>query len=273
MNKTVDVIVADPSGNKTILVLTPTDRNDYADIAQKLLSLKELEGEQVAYVLADTEESRLPAMEMCGLEFCGNASRSFALYKALYSEPPLDEIDVKVSGCSRPLHALIDRQSGNVTMSMPVPDSFKYFTEKELPLNKGGTLVNIDGISHLILEDVPAMEDTFDGLRHFIYETVAPDLPAFGVMFCDTVNGLMTPVVYVKDVDTTYFEGSCASGTVAASFALAVKSHENALQYTMQQPGGVLETMVTKKEGQIEGILLQGPITLSGINTVTLPEQ
>lgn len=262
MYDNLDVIVADPAGNITIMVLTPVDRKDYAKVAQKLLENKTLNGEQVAFILPD---STYPAMEMCGLEFCGNASRAFALYKAAAATPQQNEITVTVSGCDKPLTARIDHQTGNVEMDMPVPDEVRDFSAKELSLNKDGTLVRLDGIAHLILTDIAPMKDTFEMLCDFIYENYDPDLPAFGVMFCDTVNQMMTPVVYVKDVDTTYFEGSCASGTVAAAYALALTQENGEHRLELQQPGGTLSTTTIKKENRIEKISLSGIITLSDI--------
>ena len=85
MSRTIDLVVLNPAGNTTILVLSPTDRSDYAEVANKLLEMDfgeqcpwadSVKGEQVAYALDDP--APLPAMEMCGLEFCGNASRAFA---------------------------------------------------------------------------------------------------------------------------------------------------------------------------------------------------
>lgn len=268
MNRTLDVFVADSSGNITIMVLTPTDRKDYKDVARQLLEKKELGGEQVAFILPEASE-----MEMCGLEFCGNASRAFALYVSQNCEDAFSVEDstdlqktatVKVSGCDHLLTARIDAD-GMVDMDMPVPSQCRSFSAKELSLNKGGLLVNMDGIAHLILEDIAPSGETFDILKHFIYESVDPSMPAFGVMFCDTVNKLMTPVVYVKDVDTTYFEGSCASGTVAAAYALADVRADGIHEFTMQQPEGVLHASVTKKEDRIEKISLKGPVTLSDV--------
>ena len=88
MSKNLDIIIADSSGNITIMVLTPVERNEYKNVAQQLLDMEELGGEQVAFVLsapADTDAGQpiVPSMEMCGLEFCGNASRAFAFYEVI----------------------------------------------------------------------------------------------------------------------------------------------------------------------------------------------
>lgn len=285
MNKNIDLIVANASGNITIMVLTPTSRKDYKETARQLLQQKELGGEQVAFLLPEKTPSQskkipsqtgslaeipsapLPQMEMCGLEFCGNASRAFARYLA--DTKKQDTVTIRTSGCEKPLTARIF-PDGTVEMEMPVPSGIQLIPAKELSIQKDGILVKMDGIAHLILEDIAPTIERFETIKNHIYKAISPDLPAFGIMFCDTANQCMTPVVYVKDVDTTYFEGSCASGTVAASFALAKNKPDGIHTFTMQQPKGVLHTTVTKKEGRIENISLKGLITYSDVIHITL---
>ena len=73
---TIDYLVADPSGNTTILVLTPVPKEEHSALAAKLLALPGIEAEQVGYV---TREAGKPLrVDMMGGEFCGNASRSAA---------------------------------------------------------------------------------------------------------------------------------------------------------------------------------------------------
>lgn len=155
-------------------------------------------------------------------------------------------------------------------MEMPIPIACREYSAKDLSLNRSGTLVSMEGISHLILEDIPPMQDTFEHLKHLIYRE-NPELPAFGVMFCDTEHDNMTPVVYVKNVDSTCFEGSCASGTVAAAFARSRKRSDGRHEFTMQQPEGTLQAIVTKENDLIRSISLKGRITLSKVQTVSLP--
>ena len=75
---TIDYLVADPSGNTTILVLTPVPKEEHSALAAKLLALPGIEAEQVGYV---TREAGKPLrVDMMGGEFCGNASRSAAAW-------------------------------------------------------------------------------------------------------------------------------------------------------------------------------------------------
>ena len=48
MNRKPEYIIADPSGNITAFVLTPTERQQYSSVAGQILS--ETDAEQVAFV-------------------------------------------------------------------------------------------------------------------------------------------------------------------------------------------------------------------------------
>ena len=67
-------ILADPSGNTTAFVLSPVPPHQYGPVARAVM--ERLKAEQVAFL----HDGR---MDMMGGEFCGNASRSFALWQAL----------------------------------------------------------------------------------------------------------------------------------------------------------------------------------------------
>lgn len=284
MNKNLDIVIANPAGNITIMVLTPVDRSSYADVAGRLFDMsfevsgESLRGEQVCFLLPE-KKNGYPAMEMSGLEFCGNASRSFAFYIAGLHEPHLDRATVSVSGCADPLTAKVDISGQRSRIVMPLPKGFDKYSSEKLYLSNddtndgsspsGGVLVDMDGISHLILSNIKAERDVFDRLKNLIYRN-NPELPAFGVMFLDVKSESMIPVVYVRDVDTTYFEGSCASGTTAAACAIALDGRDGVYAFTFSQPAGTLEAFVTIKKGQIVKAELDGFISLSPVINVSL---
>ena len=280
----IKLFIANPAGNTTIFVLSPTQREDYQRIANKLLEMDfgaycdwgdSVYGEQVSFILPELSEEGYPAMEMCGLEFCGNASRAFAYFQSACCGADSD-VTVSVSGCDYPLKAKVNVEGHEALIQMPVPTHLIRFTaaelglEEEYPQMPDGILVNMDGISHLVLKDVEAGPERFDMLKECIYSKVSDDLPAFGVMFIDSAEDRMTPVVYVKDVNTTYFEGSCASGTTAASFALALGDTDGEHDYTFVQPKGTLFTHVRKNAGEILSIDLSGHMELSDIIIVEM---
>ena len=276
MTRNVDLIVFDPAGNTTIMVLTPVPRSDYAEVAKKLLAIdfgpqcswRDVAfGEQVAYVVEGEE----PIMEMCGLEFCGNASRSYAYYKVLLRGEGEDiggdkkEITVRVSGCPHPLTAVVDRKACDSIIQMPLPVDVKMIDTSSAGVKGTFPLVVYEGISHLVLTGVQPEDDAFESLKNYIYGEVDPGMDAFGVMFIDEEKGLMSPIVYVRDVDTTYHEGSCASGTAAAAVAKATGEADGTYEYIFREPDGTLEAAVTKAEGAITEVRLGGIIEMTEI--------
>ena len=252
----IQIIPADPAGNKTIFVKTPVDRKAYQAVASFLLSLEEFEAEQIAFIMPDG------SMEMCGMEFCGNASRTFALLRAHeLGITGKQIIDIKVSGCEDTLHVQVDTETNNTRIEMPIPLSVA-------PYN-GDILVDLGGIMHLVTTDKTADPNTFQRLQKRLARDFNP--PALGVMFYEITAGSMVPVVYVSDVDSTYFEGSCASGSVAAAAALTRKQENGEYTFTIRQPKGTLTVKIKKRQHSIESVSIEGPVIISDEVTVRLP--
>ena len=273
MSKSVDLIVFDPAGNTTLMVLTPVPRSEYAEVAKKLLEIDFDEycdwrgtayGEQVAFVLEDK-------MEMCGLEFCGNASRSYAYYLAVVRGEGEDiggglkGINVNVSGCAHPLKAVVDANARDSVIDMPLPYDIRMIDTAKAGVPGVHPFVEFDGISHLVLKGEEADAEKFERIKDYFYAEISPGMDAFGAMFINEEEDLMHPVVYVRDVDTTYFEGSCASGTAAAAAAISATEPDGTYDYVFRQPDGTLNASVTKAEGRITAIRLGGIIEMTDI--------
>ncbi len=282
MTQKLDIIVFDPAGNTTIMVLTPVSRSQYAETAKKLLEIDfgpqcswrdVAYGEQVAFIVEEKNQdiSEAPIMEMCGLEFCGNASRSYAYYRALFLGEGDDcgdgkkTITVRVSGCSDLLTATVDPKKHDSVIQMPLPVDLKMIDTSPVGIEGTYPLVVFDGISHIIIPGVEPEEEKFDRIKQFIYSEVDPEMDAFGVMFMNEEKDLMSPVVYVRDVDTTYFEGSCGSGTAAAAVAKSASENDGTFEYIFRQPDGTLNASVKKNGGKVSEIGLGGIIEMTEI--------
>lgn len=254
----INIIPADPAGNKTIFVTTPVDRSSYQKIASYLLSLEEFEAEQVAFILPDER------MEMCGMEFCGNASRTYALIKAKNQGlSGVHEITINVSGCEELLHVRVDTGTNRTGINMPVPHTIISYGND--------TLVDLGGIMHLVTTDKSADPNVFQRLKNRIMGEFNP--PALGVMFYDEATDSMTPVVYVADVDSTYFEGSCASGSVAAAAALTRYMEDGEYTFDITQPKGQLTVKIKKRQNAIESVSIEGPVIIGDPVTVLIPPE
>jgi len=258
MRNPLNILTANPAGNKTIFVLDHFERTDYKDIADKLLANQEIAAEQVGFIIpaAGLEPGR---MEMCGLEFCGNASRSYALYLAkILGINGAGSVTIRVSGVDEALEVEVDTSSNYTKISMPVPTEIIPF-----PLNscQDAQLVISKGILHLVVFDQPATLDFFNDSISFMQELY--DVPAIGIMFYDTLNNSLTPVVWVRDINSTYFEGSCASGSVAAAAVLTRNYEDGTYTFILQQPKGILEITIIKYNGVIKNAFLQGKVELN----------
>ena len=263
MDQKIRVRVADASGNITIFVLDPFARGDYQKVATQLLAMEELEAEQVAFIAGPN------SMEMCGLEFCGNASRSFALMLA--EERQVEgtaKIQVQVSGCNEVLGVDVDPANNYTRIKMPLPVSVSHMEHTGIDFLEGACLVDMDGIVHAVVTDVDPSEENFVLAKDYINAVYGP--PAMGVMFYDSHHNAMTPVVYVRDVDTTYFEGSCGSGSTAVAAAFTTEEKAGTFQFELKQPAGTLIATIEKAHGEIVAIYIQGPIRLGNIQEVTV---
>ena len=273
MKRKINIIVADPAGNITIFVKDRFGREDYQNVATQLLAMEELKGEQVAFILDVPECGRAEGrMEMCGLEFCGNASRSYGLIRAhemgICGE---GKVFIDISGCNEILTVDVNTETGFTKVKMPLPVSMTEFDLSKLPIDdlkanpmaemllRRASLANFGGIVHVVLSDIQAKPETFELIKDVVMEKYNP--PAIGVMFCDSRENKMIPVVYVRDVDTTYFEGSCGSGTTACAAAFGTIMGDGTHNFSFPQPAGTIDSTVEIYKGKIQAVTIEGVVT------------
>ena len=292
---------ADAAGNVTLLVTSHVEEADYAAVARYLLAINELDGdeiagEQVAFVVDED------TMCMCGHEFCGNASRSFALMKARglvgtgssqnmcreEDKSALQTITINASGVDHPLNITADAASGFTKIKMPGIVKISDLPEKLLSKSadpalagKSFQVARMDGITHVIAYETEPTADNFNAIQNALFNWTAEKNqtgdhssalpPAAGVMFveshtcrpfpADTI--VMTPVVYVTEVDTTYFEGSCGSGTTALCAALSEGRSDGTYIYDVIQPKGTIRCSCIVRNGSVKDVFIEGPVSIS----------
>lgn len=251
--KTFDITYKtfDPTGNRTMLVTSPVERDDQAKAAGGILD-RDRSLEQVAFVEGEGGSRRL---QMMGGEFCGNATMSFA--SMLAAESGVDSLDteVEVSGCDGkvPVHVEKDGEGwlGKVTMPLPNESKVKNFGRYKLPI------VRFDGITHTIVTDrlpKPLAEMLIREWANKIR------VDAFGILLLNEDYTEMTPIVYVKSTDTVVKESSCASGTAAVGAYLALERKEP-VSLTIRQPGGELTVEADVADGKVTKLILGGHVT------------
>ena len=152
----LNALRADPAGNITLFVLDPIERERRAALAAELMRrLPDMKIDQVGFACpadADTDGR----MEMMGGEFCGNATRAYAMYVAR-QRGGLSEVRLRVSGCDHVVTAAVDLARGAARAEMPLPRAVRA-AEVE---GHAGTLVDLAGIAHLVIEGIAPSEDFF----------------------------------------------------------------------------------------------------------------
>lgn len=252
-----NIIIADPAKNITVFVLDDIDRNLYKSVARDILENTNYGAEQVGFVKKPIMGGDI-RLEMMGGEFCGNASRSIGMLFATQNNIKKGNVLVEITGSDIPLNTSVDLDKGTSKIEMPIPKKIENIEVQglgEFPI------VIIDGINHIIAENIAATEANFELFKKAVYENY--DIEAFGVMFFDREKEYITPVVYVKDTDTTFFESSCGSGTLATVSYLGKDLKDGHLKYNINQPGGTIEAEIYKENGKIKKITIGGVVKLS----------
>lgn len=256
----IQYLLADPTKNITVLVTTPVSRALQPELASLLLDL-EPEAEQVGFV--ETAADGQMRLQMMGGEFCGNATRAYAMYVAR-QRGGLSEVRLRVSGCDHIVTAAVDLARGAARAEMPLPRAVRA-AEVE---GHTGTLVDLAGIAHLVIEGVAPSEDFFRAAEPLF--SAIEGLDAYGVIFLDRTSQRMTPLVKVVDTGTLIWEGSCGSGTIACAVAESTGLADGLFEQDYFQPAGVVRASVERRGGAVVSAAIGGPVTLDEPMCITL---
>lgn len=255
----LELVMADPAGNRTALVLTPVPAPLRGRLARALMQNKTLGAEQVGYC-CPPRGNALGRLEMMGGEFCGNAARSFGLLLAAQKGPGRAVIPVEVSGCAGILAVEAEPGQGTAACPVPVPLAVE---ELEVPGLGKLPAVRMEGITHVILPGRAASGALFGEVRRCADHRW--NWEALGVMFLDRLPGGMcrlTPVVAVKGTGSTVFESSCASGSAAVAAWLCRGAGDGEREYRLSQPGGEILVRARRENGALRGLTVSGPVAL-----------
>ena len=255
----MNYIVANPTGNITVLVTDPVDMKDRNEVTHAMFEAVPT-CEQVGYVVAPLSANADVRLEMMGGEFCGNASLSTAAYYVMKNR--LDapcHVLMECSGVGKPFECVITRldimeDTGTVpmfkgTLAMPAPVKVEYAD--------GHPVVFLPGIAHMI---VPADRFTRRQIENNIKDYAARyDIDAFGVLRWDESKQFMEPCVYVKGFETLIWEHGCATG----STCLGYWRYKSAGQTTtdVNQPGGMIKIEITNEKINLTGNVFFLPVS------------
>lgn len=223
--KVTETLVTAAGGNGTAIqtIHQPLTRSEYEERGTALLDgMDAAVAEQAGFLVLDEDH-----FEMAGGEFCGNATRSAAI---LFSEAKGEkDVSFTVSGFKGTVSATVERRADDtyfVRCAFPgMP------TDVEDVMLEGGqpaAIVDLGGIVHVVIEGAfPSDPDAYSAAHRAITEKFnLGEREAVGVIWFEKNQSvvLMHPVVWVKAVDTFYYETSCGSGTIAVGRVTGVPS-------------------------------------------------
>lgn len=261
-----------PTENMTILVMDPVPKREQAAVATRLMAENHLFAEQVGFVTlvnhSEQETGVHAKLNMMGGEFCANATRSLAAVLHLQGLPGVfidggQEYFLQVSGVEEKLRCRVlplDREATyQASVELPRPLKMKTLQINHDNRLVAGTLVVFPGITHLVVDDTQLTD------RNTFYPTIMKQLThrkdeALGIMFYNPSTHYITPLVWVRETDTLFWEKGCGSGTAAVGAYLA-DHHQRSVMVDIKQPGGVLSIEAEWDQG-IRKLCLTGEISI-----------
>ena len=210
------VVITAAGGNGTAIEILddPLTRMEYSSRGRLLGERMEKLGAEQAGFLVSSQSH----FEMAGGEFCGNASRAAAV---LFSElRGADNVEFTVSGFKGLVSATVDRRSDNeyyVRCRFPGMSVGVYPVEgHEQTIN----IVDLGGIVYVVVESrFPAQAEVYRETHHQLTEELSlREREGVGVVWIERKDDSVAihPVVWVRSIDTFFYESSCGSGTIAA---------------------------------------------------------
>ena len=253
MEYSVNIIMADPAGNRTAFITDPVPARLHAALGAAVVADEELDAEQAGFITMPGP-GHPGHLQMSGGEFCGNASRSFGYLIGRERQMRSGEkVTITVSGAREPLQVTLGEEGAEARMPLPEKTG-----QIQIPGAGIFPYVEFAGITHLILED----RETDSGLADRIIDHLRKytDWQAIGVMFLQGEN--LRPYVWVRELETRVWERSCGSGTLACAVWKGRQEQEGLFRLELTEPGGRLYASVIRREGRIAEAGIGGPVRL-----------
>lgn len=189
-------------------------------------------------------------LTMAGGERCINAIRCAAYhYMRKFSLEKVDILNLgDVFGCG------YDKNKIFTISNFSPKFSYEMQNNKEFIVNLGG-ITHIVNFENLNLKNDELKQYAFSKLK--FYKLL--NLSASG--FINFNNSNLKPVVYVRDIDTLFYESACGSGSVATSVILSLNSSEN--KFELIQPSGKsLFVEIYRKNLNFDSFKISGEIEI-----------
>lgn len=248
-----------PAGNDTAFVYGLEYTQDQRKKINDLIMKKHPNVEQVGFI----ESNHKPELQMAGGEFCGNATRS-AAYN--YLNGKAGNLQMLVNSKDL-INAGVDEE-GNAWCEIPLYHGDDVITKKE----PGIFIVKMNGMITIVIQEEQARKYLSDKERlkelgmEFIHKYHLEYSEAVGVMFCEKNESVIkiNPVVWVKDINTLFYETACGSGTTATSMVEAYLQKKS-IRLSILQPSELIITAnIVYEEETFKKAIISGNVETDG---------
>ena len=249
-----------PSGNPTALVFgIEKDPARRKEINDEIMEQCDDFVEQVGFVNTDIND---PELMMAGGEFCGNATRSAVKY---YLNDKQGNLNIKVSGVPERLNAGMD-EDGNAWVDMPIIKGAYENSVKEI--NSISAIVRMYGITHVVIESGDINKEyNKEELKKYAYSILERENllceDAAGVMFVNKIddeNIEISPVVFVRAINTLFYETACGSGTTAVGVYESYKKKSDIDVNILQPSGNAINVKTEVDDKNIYNVRISGKV-------------
>lgn len=208
--KKVKYLVCIPAGNDTALVLgTDFTKEEKKKINDQIME-RQKNVEQTGFI----DPNKVPELQMAGGEFCGNATRSAAF---IYLKGKEGSMELLVNEKDRILAGVDEKK--NAWCEIPLYQGNDVFMKKE----DGIYQIRLNGMITIVVEERVAKKflENRENLKQAGFQMIQKyglqDSEAVGIMFCEKEEEVVkiNPIVWVKEIDTLFYETGCGSGTTA----------------------------------------------------------
>lgn len=239
MKKDIMYKVFIPGGNNTAFVMGTNYTLEQRSMINDRIMKADSSIEQVGF-LGDNDN---PELVMAGGEFCGNATRSAVFH---YLDGKDGKMTLKVNEKDY-INAGV--KDGNAWCEIPLKQSGD-IVEK---IKDGMYKVNMKGMTSIVISEANAKkylenkQSIKEETMQLIKDLKLENSEAVGVMYLETIDNKLkiNPVVWVKEINTLFYETACGSGTTATAI---VKSYleKNDVSIDILQPSGyVINATIT----------------------------
>lgn len=265
MMQEIEFIKFNPTENMTVLVKTKHLKEEYHQIASKLMAYDSLYAEQVGFIEEPKNTGADSSLQMAGGEFCGNACMSLAAFIASEKGLPLGcstTILMEASGTDELVRCEVKSEMGlyRCSMTMPIPAKIRkqiwVVDGEELPV----TMIYYQEAVHAVLEAGQlnsSLRQSAETLARLINSSYEANL--VGVLLYDPETHELAPLIHVPDVNSMMWERGCGSGTGSLGAYLAWKQ-KRFISLQVKQPGGDMNVTADWESRSITSVRIEGTV-------------